>query len=319
MTASNKVPEGMADTQESAILQAAVEAVVWSHVLDTDVPRKGQLVVIYPKEVSQLEAVLSAGDPNIDSADGHPIAHNSILQTCQLYENPPVFLSEEKARTVDDPFIAENVTEWMAATKQVATGSRRRVLENGEDKMSSTDEDDPNMKPDVLTGMYTEGMDPEKGQVKLSQSQIAAQKAAAQAPAAQSTPSRFSAPDTRLVPAVAAIGPTSKGDRGNPIEGCSPDLHASRLSTAPLGLPAPERQPTPLSSDTEDQANQTEDQKRCSRTGKEKAAAASQRAPAGSHPMATRTQEASRAGSLRSGGGSGKTDTCVAGGNPSKT
>jgi hypothetical protein len=37
-----------------------------------------------------------------------------------------------------------------------------------------------------------------------------------------------------------------------------------------------------------------------------------------SHPMATR-KTASRAGSLRSGGGSGQTDTCVAQGNPSKT
>jgi hypothetical protein len=38
-----------------------------------------------------------------------------------------------------------------------------------------------------------------------------------------------------------------------------------------------------------------------------------------SHPMATRTRNASRAGGLRSGGGSGQTDTCVAQGNPSKT
>jgi hypothetical protein len=37
-----------------------------------------------------------------------------------------------------------------------------------------------------------------------------------------------------------------------------------------------------------------------------------------SHPMETR-QHASRAGGLRSGGGSGQTDTCVAQGNPSKT
>jgi hypothetical protein len=35
--------------------------------------------------------------------------------------------------------------------------------------------------------------------------------------------------------------------------------------------------------------------------------------------METRRQAASRAGGLRSGGGSGSTDTCVAQGNPSKT
>jgi hypothetical protein len=48
--------------------------------------------------------------------------------------------------------------------------------------MNSSDEDDPDMKPDELTGMYTEGMDPKKGPVMLSPSQVAAQKAAARAP-----------------------------------------------------------------------------------------------------------------------------------------
>jgi hypothetical protein len=120
------------------------------------------------------------------------------------------------------------------------------------------------------------------------------------------------------------------------------------------------RQPTPVSSDTEDNGELTEDQKRCARVGKKKAVAASQRAlpapppqkmlpgPAAqkalpapepipeakaskpmkgqespvakaTHPMAIRRQEASRARGLRSGGGSGQTDTRVAKGNPSKT
>jgi hypothetical protein len=84
----------------------------------------------------------------------------------------------------------------------------------------------------------------------------------------------------------------------------------------------------------------TEDQKRYARIGKKKATA-SQKALAVqkpvpeakaskpvngqespetkvSHPMQTRRQ-ASRAGGLRSGGGSGQTDTCVASFNPSKT
>jgi hypothetical protein len=54
MTASNVVLEGMANTREAAILSAAVEAVTWKHCLEPDDgPRKGQRVVIYPKEIQE--------------------------------------------------------------------------------------------------------------------------------------------------------------------------------------------------------------------------------------------------------------------------
>jgi hypothetical protein len=96
MTASSLVLEGMANTKEGAVLTAAVEAVTWKHSLKPDDgPRKGQRVVIYPKEMTQLEQVLSTGDPNTDSADGHPIAHAHILQVVQTYEHPPIFLKED--------------------------------------------------------------------------------------------------------------------------------------------------------------------------------------------------------------------------------
>jgi hypothetical protein len=100
---------------------------------------------------------------------------------------------------------------------------------------------------------------------------------------------RWIDPDRLALPApdVWASGPTSEGTRGNPVMGSSPAPQKSRLSQPPLALPAPERQPTPVSSDTEDHADMTEDQKRCARVGKKKATA-SQRASAGSHPMATR-------------------------------
>jgi hypothetical protein len=74
----------------------------------------------------------------------------------------------------------------------VATGSRKRVLENGADKVNSDDEEDPDMKPDELTGMYTSQMDPEKGPIKLTQAQVAAQKAAAKAP--KQLPPEFNLP-----------------------------------------------------------------------------------------------------------------------------
>jgi hypothetical protein len=54
----------------------------------------------------------------------------------------------------------------------VATGNRRRVLEDGRDVASSSDEDDLKMKPDELTGMYTAEMDPEAGPRMLSQKEF---------------------------------------------------------------------------------------------------------------------------------------------------
>jgi hypothetical protein len=127
-----------------------------------------------------VEPVLTAGDPNLDSE--HAIAFAAILHSAPEYQEPPTFLKVDVAQACDDPIISQNVSEWMAVTKQVATGNPTRTLENGDDKMSSGDEDDPDMKPDELTGMYTEGMDPTKGPVKLTEAQVAAQKAAARAP-----------------------------------------------------------------------------------------------------------------------------------------
>jgi hypothetical protein len=139
MTASNRPFDGMANSRESAILTAAAEAVSWRHAQELDGPRKGQRVVIYPKDLPQLEAALNTRDPNIDSVDGHEVAYNVILQARQSFENPPIFLKEDSEQIVNDPVYAEKVPEWMAITKQVATGNRRRVLENGPDKEKSDD------------------------------------------------------------------------------------------------------------------------------------------------------------------------------------
>jgi hypothetical protein len=202
----------------------------------------------------------------------------------------------------------QNVSEWMAVSKQVATGNRRRTLEDGADAMNSSDEDDPKMKPDELTGMYTAGMDPKKGPVKLTEAQVAAQKSAARAPKPQ--PPRVESPlsegssdnDDPFVPArvwsqskgiyrpnkkwinpdalalpppgASTSDPAIEGTRGNPVMGSSPGPQASRFTQSPLALPAPSsRHPTPVSSDTEDHAEMTEDQKRLARFGKKTAAA----------------------------------------------
>jgi hypothetical protein len=181
MTASNKVLDGMANTRESAVLSAAVEAVNWRHAGEPSGPRKGQRVIIFPNELPQLEAVLSSNDPNVDPEDGHPIAYEAILQCRQQFERPPVLLKEDSEPVLGNPFMAEKVQAWMATSKQVAVGNRRRVLENGDDKMNSSDEDDEHMKPDELTDTYTSEMDPKAGPHKLTQKQAAYQRATGRA------------------------------------------------------------------------------------------------------------------------------------------
>jgi hypothetical protein len=169
-----------------------------------------------------------------------------------------------------------------------------------------------------------------KGSIKLSKAQVAVQKSAAHALKASKSPPRAQSP----IPTGSSdddperpeyIWPSSKGifrknkhwngNKSNAPALLAPEPQKALPAPDLKAPPAPEpRQPTPVSSDREDQDELTEDQKRLARYGKKKAAA-SQRAPAGnptkeaqaSHPMQTRRQEASRAGSLRGVVGSGST------------
>jgi hypothetical protein len=71
----------------------------------------------------------------------HSIAFTTILQCSPQYLEPPIFLKDEVAQSCEDPIISQNVSEWMAVSKQVATGNRRRTLEDGADKMNSDDQE----------------------------------------------------------------------------------------------------------------------------------------------------------------------------------
>jgi hypothetical protein len=198
MTASNRVLEGMANGREEAILSATVEAITWKHSLEPDDgPRKGQRVIIYPKEMTQLEQVLSTGDPNIDSVNGHPIAYANILQAAQNYEHPPIFLKEDSEQVINSEN-ADKVPLWMNTAAQMATGNRKMVLEDGPDKMNSDDDDAlEDVKPDEEKGMYTPESDPKQGPVKLTQAQAAYQRAAAHAVKASIVPPQSQPPAHR--------------------------------------------------------------------------------------------------------------------------
>jgi hypothetical protein len=296
-------------------------------------------VIICPKELTQLDQVLSTGDPNIDSEDGHPIAYTSILQAAQSYEKKPLFLREDHEQITSDPIKSVEVSKWMNTAAKVATGSRRRVLENGPDVMNSEDEDAvKDDHGDELTGVYAPRC------ASLDQARLTAEQAAAQRAssfeAAPREPPRSRSP---------AYHSSDDDDLSRPEWVWSQRLGhvrknkawVKRLAESAMALPAPkpqkalpapesERQPTPESFDMEDQGEMTDDQKRCARIGKKKAtatrkASAVQPVPEAkaskpvtgqespetkvSKPMRTRRQakEASGAGSLRGVVGSGST------------
>jgi hypothetical protein len=285
-----------------------------------------------------LPAVLSTRDPNIDSEDGHPIAYQAILQSSDGYEKPPVSLREDSEPVVSDPIMSGKVPEWMASAEQMATGERQRVLEDGDDKISSSDEDDPNMKPDTLTGMYTSEMNPKQGPKVLSSSEAARQKAVGQlrkqhmilsAPRVES-PQPDEIPEVVPEVRVSRSGGSSDDDtlkepeyvysvsRGEPRRN---KAWTRKLADAALALPAPELQ------GADDSATRTRSASRIdSAPPSIPKAAAPLQAPAGkstkkkpmkgqespvakaTHPIATRrTQEASGAGILRGGVASGQT------------
>jgi hypothetical protein len=294
---------------------------------------------VYPKEMTKLEQVLETRDLSIDTEDGHSIAYIAILQASQGFENPPVFMKEDHPAITSDPQLAKLVPGWMNTAAKVASGNRRRVLENGRDVMNSDDEDAiEDVKPDEELNMYTAGMDPTKGPVLLSQRQVAAQKggaaALAQQQAAEKAPPRSQTSVSGSSDDDDPNGPELIWSQSKhfwrPNKNCRKAATAEpQRQPAPSGMPVnsasqakgPSRPPTPVGAPTET-------------TNTAPKAAAPQKAPAepkptkgakASHPtppkgqespetkvstpMETRRQakEASGAGGLRGVVGSGST------------
>jgi hypothetical protein len=138
-------------------------------------------VVKYPAGARPSKCIIVIIFPNVDPEDGHPIAYEAILQGRQQFENPLLLLKDDSEQVLTHPVTAEKAQVWMATARQVAVGNRRRVFEDGDDKINSSDEDDEHMEPDKLTGMYTSEMDPKAGPHKLTQGQAAYQRAAGKA------------------------------------------------------------------------------------------------------------------------------------------
>jgi hypothetical protein len=227
---------------------------------------------------------LASGDPNIDPEEGHPIALETILHESAKYKTPPLFVMENSAYVTEDPVLSASVPEWLAKSRQIATGGRRRVLENGRDVLNSSDEDDEKMVADEEQGMYAPGMDPEAGPIHLSTSQAATQ--------------RFFGKSMRL-----ASEAQSESEDTSGLEGGFGKLVA-RLRDAIS--PSSSRTPTPVTSDNEDE-EMSEDQKRLARFGKRKAAFTRLPAdePTKGQQVPNSPKEGSRAGGFRGVDGSG--------------
>jgi hypothetical protein len=350
MTAANPAFPGMSNSKESAILSATAEALEWRNdaLEQPDPPRKGQRVILYPKDLWGLEEVLANGDPNVESEHGHEIAYQRIFAAAEQFESTPTFLKEDCESILSDPKKAELVPQWMCLAERAAIGSRPRVLEDGPDTPNSDDEAKEDVKPDKLTGMYTPEMDPKLGPKKLSPSEVSQQKAAAQArkESVSSSSSRFTTSST----------PEVSSDFGNSIVNSSQssevededwswmtpgerkkaEIAARALKDKPVqpprclsapGARPPKRQPAKSQPASEPKGNGTPASRSRDDAGPSQKvpqpsdlkAAASQRAPAGRSSSGQASPgtkvptptKGSRAGGFQGVGGSGQKDTCM--------
>jgi hypothetical protein len=300
MTAVNGVVDRIPKTRESAVLAATVGAVERKHPIEPvseEGKRLGSRVVIYPAEMPQLEEAMNDFSQNpSELEDGSHIAFSKILEKCSEYESSPRFLREDSDEILSTPEVAASVPLWMNIAAQASTGSRDLVLENGPDKMNSSDEESPTEEHgEELKGVYVGGI---KAPVLISQSEAARQR---------------------------AVGATIKGKGGQPrpqspllpsperLESSDSDMHESFLPAPSMGRSEVE---------TSGSRDSSESSLAPRKVGKKKGSKTATRradSPEVSHPMATRSKKKCVAGGTRGVAGSGQTDTCVANGHPSKT
>jgi hypothetical protein len=126
-----------------------------------------------------LPQVLSTRNVIISDEEDHLELYSAILQASDSYERPPIFLREDCEDITSHQVWSIEVPKWLITAARVATGSRRRVLEDGPDTMNSEDEDaKKEERGDELTGMYAPGRATLED-ARLSEEQAQLQRAAA--------------------------------------------------------------------------------------------------------------------------------------------
>jgi hypothetical protein len=154
------------------------------------------------------------------------------LDQAQAFEVPPIFIKEDADSIAAHPEMSLKVPSWMCMAERIATGSRKRVPEDGPDTWHSDDESKTDIEADKETNTYTSEMDPKLGPQRLTTQEAARQRAAYQA-----LRSQMGSADT-----------TTDSDLGNSIV------------SSQVQSPQSTRQPTPLNSDNEDEDGMAEDQ-----------------------------------------------------------
>jgi hypothetical protein len=219
----------------------------------------------------------------------------------------------------------------MNIAAQVATGNRKRILEDGPDVINSDDDDAlEDVKPDEEKGMNTAETDPKQGPVKLTQAQAAYLRAAGQALKASKVPPQTQPPvrgssddDDPESPEWVWSQTKSCMRRNKHFKGAATaDIPKSTNPSIPRSSTPVGKDPTPLakapprpSTPTVSVPPDPPSPKKSVKKGAGKKAAVR---PA--DQKATQPKSTSRAGSLCPGvGGSGQKDTRVASSHPSKT
>jgi hypothetical protein len=121
------------------------------------------------------EALFDFSHNPSEAEDGSHIALAKILEHSAGYASPPCFLREDCSEIQNDPELAAAVPLGLSIAAQVSVGSGDYVSETGPDVMNSSDEDShQEERGEVLTGMYTSGL---QAPVVLSQTEVARQRA----------------------------------------------------------------------------------------------------------------------------------------------
>jgi hypothetical protein len=255
MTAANPPLFGDNRSREGAILSAIVEATTWKHALEDMIPglRQGQRVIIYPKELTGLPQVLASRNIIIPDEEDHSELYSAILQASDSFERPPLFLREDCDQITSHPVWSVEVPKWMITAARVATGSRRRVLENGPDTMNSGDEDAVTEEHgDELSGMYAPGC-VSLDDARLTEEQAQKQRAAASSQATSQATSQAATKEPRVPPRSRSPAYSSSYD--DTLDGPEHIWSQTKgvyrrnkawirkLAESALALPAPEPEP----------------------------------------------------------------------------
>jgi hypothetical protein len=172
-----------------------------------------------------------------------------------------LFMREDCDQLTAHPVWSIKVKEWMITAARVATGSRRRVLEDGPDVMNSDDEDSKQEEHgDKLTGMCANGCSTLE-QARISEQQAQAQRAAASMVFSSSLALPAPEPERKSTPLTSPVNSDDEGmmcedqrrcyNRGKSMGNRAAKSSATLLARPPR--PAT-RIPLPSESDPEVQA-----------------------------------------------------------------